>query len=195
MIINTSSWHYKIYNYTYGLGEPPKQTNLCQYVRRLALAPFILTVFGLISIFVATLVVCIFIMAPLVGYLPTSLNPIKIYDYETPLEKYQGLPVGKGYWSFQLYPWHVILVGLFIAGNVAMVHHFGWHSVVIECQVFGYLIGLPALVFGIVWWYVHHDDFEFETGRLISAYLSAKKQKVCPVVKFQSSKQENDTCS
>ena len=43
MQIDKSSWHYKVYRWTYSLWDhyPPVQTNLCQYINRLLWMPLL----------------------------------------------------------------------------------------------------------------------------------------------------------
>ncbi len=179
MVINKKSWHYHVYDfsYTFASRDTPRQTNLCQYVRRMMfVAPFV--GIGIACMFCVLVVVsaCGVLGGPIFGYVPKQWS--KPWDIFDGMHKYQGLKVGKSYNAFQLYPWHVLLAAIIVGIHVLMYHAWGGHPLVVEGEVVGAIVLAIAAMFGLFYY------FDSSTGKVVNAYLTAKKQKVCPVVEF-----------
>ena len=182
MIINTNSWHYKVYSFTYFLSSPPKQTNLCQYVRRFLYLPFWAVLMLILALCLALIVACAFLLGPVFGYVPRSWNPFKFFDSDA-MVQYQGLRLGKSYNAFQLYPWHAVLILGVMALHCAIYHYAGSAPLIMEAKVVGGVVGVIAAILGFL---VYCSS---DAGQVVEEYLSAKKQKICPVVEFKSSKE------
>lgn len=180
MIINKKSWHYQVYAFSYW-GSTPLRTNLCQYMRRLI---FVAPVMGIISAFMFVCFVVVItlglVVMPIFGWLPTNwLVPWEILDGDGRY-KYQGLKLGKSYRAFQVYPWHVILLALVGALEWWCYRCYGTHSLVLQGMTVGAIAAVLAVVFGLIT-YLSSD-----TGEVVNQYISAKKQRVCPIVEFES---------
>jgi hypothetical protein len=177
MIIDRNSWHYKLYSLTYlWVGGVPtrlmQKTNLCQYMRRIMLGvPWWGFLMGAIII-LATL------FGPIFGYVPRTINPMKFFEND--MRKYQGLRLGRSYNTFQVYPWHVILAVLFIGSEALIYHYCGARPMIVQASIVGGILALIGIVFGTMMY------LDSSTGKIIKEYISAKKQKVCPIVEFQN---------
>ena len=181
MIINRKAWHHQVYNFTYWYDLPPRQTNLCQYVRRVVLMGPIMgaTAILLISM-LAVGVSFMYLFGPIFGWRPKSwIKPWTILDTDG-MVKYPGVKLGSSYNAFQLYPWHIILAALIVGVHWLLYHFVGGHVLLTEGKVLGFFILLVALIVGFFFYYGTSD-----TGKIISQYLAAKKQRVCPVVEFK----------
>jgi hypothetical protein len=181
VIINRKAWHYKVYEFTYRHDLPPRQTNLCQYVRRVVLmGPLMGVAAAFLLAMMSILVVFHYLLPPFFGWRPRQWSkPFSVFDTNG-MVKYQGLKLGSSYNAFQLYPWHIILATLVVGAHAAIYHFEGGHPLLVEGEILGIILFLLALVVGSV---VYSES---DTGRLISQYLAAKKQKVCPVVEFKN---------
>ncbi len=180
MVINRNSWHYHVYDFSYTFSSrllTPTQTNLCQYVRRIAfVAPFVgIGIAGMFCV-LAIVTACTLLAAPIFGYVPIQWS--KPWDIFEGMRKYEGLKVGKSYNAFQLYPWHVLLTVIIVGIHVLMYHAWGGHPLIVEGKVIGVIALIIAAIFGLFYY------FDSSTGKVVNAYLAAKKQKVCPVVEF-----------
>lgn len=180
MVINRNSWHYKVYDFTYLFSRKatPRQTNLCQYVRRFLLLPWIGILATVMAAFMVIIITCAFTFGPIFGYVPKTFNPLTFFEHD--MHKYQGVKFGKSYNAFQLYPWHIILGLMFIAGHVAIYYECGIHPLVTEGE---WVVGIVAAIAAFIGVMVYLDS---STGKVINGYLAAKKQKVCPVVEFKN---------
>ena len=181
MIIRTNTWHYRLYRWNYWDRENiPERTNLCQYVRRLSLTPLTALVstalecLGLVGLICYT--IANYGFGFLFGYVPNGWNPTT-----ADMVKYPGMPLGR----FQLYPWHVILTGLIVALHVWM-YSFpdGRPYLLSEAKVVGIFLAVIALVVGLIFLFCS------DTSTVVKQYLTAKKQKVCPIVEFEEKTQE-----
>lgn len=164
MNINKNSWHYKVFANTFSLFEDtiPRQSNLCQYFRRLMFAPFI---YLLAMVAIVIVFAIVGPLSTLIGYYPVIHNA---YGGDV-FEKYPGLKV-KG---VEVYPWMVILLGLFLWLNVASFI-YAWHvTFIIEGSIVGCIV---ALFFGVA--------FIPGLWHLTSEWLAARKQKICPLINF-----------
>lgn len=171
MIVNSKSWHYKIYGWSYTLfveKYPPVKTNLCQYVQRLVIwVPLMLLATACFFILMAFMNLLLAVSGFWFGYRPSTLllpNPVK----------YQGLQVG----PVQLYPWHLILPALFIWMNYHMFHTQNERFV----RAMSFLDGLIGTLLFCLFIMLFSKS---ESGKLLRAYLSAKKTRVCPLVEFK----------
>lgn len=182
MIIDINSWHYKVYSFTYSFsGQPPEHTNLCQYVRRLPLAPLVAIVIVIIYVIMSVIIISGLIFGPIVGYLPRTWNPFKFFEHD--MIQYQGLKLGKSNNAFQVYPWHVILGLLITVIHIGIYQSAGIHPLIIEGKViFG-----AAVIIGLLISIVAYIDSD--TLKLINQYLTARKQKFCPTVEFDRHEQ------
>jgi len=185
MIIKTNTWHYKAYDASYvvSTGFTPRHTNLCQYWRRVILvAPLVgmLSVFLLLMIGIMTFLYSV--LGPLFGWIPTSFDVLK----RGGMRKYQGLKLGKSYNAFQLYPWHALLASGVIGLHYVIYQQLGAAPLISEAKVVGVIVAFLAITLGLVIY------FSSDTSRMIRKYLAAKKQKVCPVVEFESPKSQQE---
>jgi hypothetical protein len=140
MNIRKNSLHYKVYAWTYSTYSysPPKETNLCQYFRRLALSPlFVLCT----PWFWLGLIWCVLVF----------------------FWTWQGLDHG----------WRYIAVntglGLLMGAGIMLCAFFCF---AIAPELYNRLIEKLC------------DDRPRQPG-LIRSWLAAKKQQVCPLVKFE----------
>ena len=180
MVINKESWHYKLYRNSYlSVLDVPTMTTLCQYARRvllmavarLILRPMIFVVWFPLFVFTSPL-------SLMFGYYPTKSTFLGPYQHKHEYEhededfkKYPALNVA----GLKLYPCHALLV----LG--------GW----LFCYNFPYVaLGIAAImaVFcGTLWLLYRIIRFsKTETGHLMVAYVKAKKEKICPIVKFDN---------
>lgn len=168
MIIDKNSWHYQVYSFSYwNEWNKPKQTNLCQYVRRIVFMGPIMgaTALALACLMALTLVVML-VFGPILGYAPPN--------WKKPWTCFDGMVKYKSV----IYPWHVILVVALIALEWWVYVDCGIHPLVVQGEILGIIAVLIGMIFGL---FVYCDS---DTGKIINAYVSAKKQKVCPVVEF-----------
>lgn len=187
MNINTKSWHYKFYKFTYKFWDTcvPRQTSLCQYVRRIVFMPLLMLLFLVICLVALIFIyACQLIIAPfalIVGYRP--ILPF-IEDMSNDIAvPYNGLKI-KGI-SFRLYPWHVLLpVGLAYA-FYAWVNFSGWFLPLMICIPIILMIGII-----VIWLWL--TESESESVRLFKASWSAKTSKICPLVTFDDKPTSTD---
>ena len=178
MVINKETWHYKLYRNSYlRVLDVPEMTTLCQYARRvllmavarLILRPMIFVVWFPVAVFTSLL--------PLMfGYYPTKstfLGPYadKHEDEDFKMRKYPALNVA----GLKLYPYHALLV----LGGLALLLQLPY-------VVLG-IAAIMAVFCGTLWLLYRIIRFsKTETGHLMVAYIKAKKEKICPIVKFDN---------
>lgn len=184
MVVNKNSWHYKVYDFSYALSlknQPRDRTNLCQYMRRLLfVAPIIGFLCAFMFCFAAVMVLCFYLFGPIFGWVPKQwLKPWIVFD-DKAVYKYEGLRIGRSYNAFQLYPWHVILAVLVVGLEWVVYHVWGFHPLAVQ----GEIVGAVALFVGLIFAVVEFSYSDTGTVGLVKEYVSAKKQKVCPVVEF-----------
>ena len=175
MNINTKSWHYKLYAWTYYTwgSYPSIATNLCEYTQRLfwvSLLTFLFRGF-MLAMFVAFMpVMFVFGMRPIDprnGWMDRPFGPFVGY---------------RGLFGW-LYPWMVLGVAGFvlIEARIFNMHRVGsiwFHSI---------LTALVALI--AVLWFVFGS--KSESMRLFRAWAGAKKDRICPLVSFSDSPTED----
>lgn len=183
MHINKNSWHYKVYNFTYNVYDRPSRTNLCSYLKRVILvAPLHLLMYIIVSLGIVGMLLIVLIPALLVGFRPTGVPFISNSKYEDSYTQYRGW---QPKWApFELYPWHLILLGLIVTIIWSVIHFAGWIYFIIP-------VSLMLFTAAIVMAYILIYDSESESVRLWKANMAAKKSKICPVVTFD----EQDTSS
>jgi hypothetical protein len=171
MKINKTSWHYRLYSWTYSIWDTewckPATTNLCQYVQRLFWMPIVsVLLWGVMG----TFFVCVLIpFMLLIGQRPTSWKKNTKIDLFVP---YQGLRVSK---KVELLPWHIIVPSAVIVLEYMWFHHANWkYPVLIQ----GCILAVLGIIVGIFL------CTQSETYWIVSAWYGAKRQKVCPLVEF-----------
>lgn len=175
MIINKSSWHYKLYKFTYwGRVSPTNKSSLCQYMRRILLIlPLLLLLHLLILIMFS--IVCPMIFGALclfIGGYSVFLWPYRGSPTEGPIKSYHGLKLS--FIPFEIYPWHVILSLGILTGLGALIYLFTIPMLIIMGILF-----VGSLSFIMI------KSSKSETLSLISNVITSKKDKLCPPVEFQ----------
>ena len=186
MIVDTNSWHCKLWRATYWYKKPdgdaprhPKTTNLCDYVQRLVFGPpwaflllpilmIISLIFGIVQFVLLTTLVVIFENRQPKRF-PSSIFDRSPFNNDN-LVPCKGVKLG----SFVCYPRHFMLPVAIIASPLLSYYLLGGFVT----AVVGSTLGVLLLGFGVIAFLCS------ETGNLIGAYLAAKKQRVCPVVEF-----------
>ncbi len=169
MDINKESWHYKAYASTYDK-DVPSVTTLCQYIRRLAIAPFF-WIFGL------ALVAIVFVIWSI---------PLTIFEGlggQKPKEGLLDIPLeGKEFTSYQLprivgitvYPWYLVI--LIFLGYLYCQHP--------KITLIGVgIIGVVIVVITLIIWF-----FNTEIWNLIKTHYDDQKKRICRRVEFVSDK-------
>lgn len=169
MNINTKSWHYKVYDFSYAMNPwgPPAQTNLCQYCRRLVfVAPLLALLMVIMFAFYGVFFVIKSLAFLVIGYRPNSWQ----IDKQAP---YPGLKLG----AFQLYPWHILAPIAAVYLEYLLIHYCGWKWPLI---VEGSLLAVAGLLIGLLFLP------DTEGYHLAASWIAAKKQNICPVVTFDN---------
>lgn len=180
MIVNTKSWHYKVYRSTYtSFGvNPPWNTNLCQYVRR----TFFLSWFWYL---LAGLLYLLFfgVITPLgflIGNVPCRKEHYVDWLPGWGFRAYRGIEVG----SVELLPWMVLAPILLLGLNSFWIYNaavFGWHAP----ASWVFLFFETAILF-VVAFFMFGAEVTHDTMAVIESWVSAKKQKICPLIKFSN---------
>lgn len=180
MKIKTDTLHYKLYSSSYSIwnGDPPEQTNLCQYVRRLAFAPLNL----LLAAFLLTF-----------SYLLVALRSVVVYPFGYSTHwKSMTLnlrePARLRIRGFSFYPGYVLFPIAFIAINCFIYTNFpAWSAKNISMKqsvaIIAMSLEIVAGVAGLI--AVAIIFFTSDTYDLITEYLDAKTDGVCPLVEFE----------
>lgn len=188
MNINKKSWHYWLYSHTYEEGKIPVSTNLCQYVRRLAISiPYIV----LIAVCYVIAFVAKTIWDMVNGGIPTSLDIEK--------EPYIFMPEVKG---VTIRPWYIIaplILGyLYYQHTTTMLWLTAIGILIGIWQMFNFESATVVLFFGVLFYYYPVIALiligiiiaiiiatHSETWNLAKECLKAQKRKICPIVEFQ----------
>jgi hypothetical protein len=176
MKINTNSWHYKVvYETCCFCGDMPE--TLCGYLFRLLIVPLIALPMLIVLLF---MVACMYVLMGLwaivcvsLGYYPTKDFWLLNEDSEQ-CNHYDGLSIG----SFQLYPWHVLVVALPAVITVMFYH---WWGMTAMWWVSGVVVGV--LLFVALFFFIVSD-----TCDSMREWLFVKKQKVCPQITYEDKK-------
>lgn len=180
MKIKTDTLHYKLYSLSYTIwnSDPPEQTNLCQYARRLAFMPLNLLIAVVLLIFSYMLVAVRSIAAYPFGY-STHWTSMTLNHREPARLRIKG---------FSIYPGYVLFPIAFIAINCFIYINFpAWSAtnigikqsvalVAMSLEIVAVLVGLLAVA--IIF-------FTSDTYDLITEYFDAKTDGVCPLVEFE----------
>lgn len=180
MKIKTDTLHYKLYSLSYTIwnSEPPEQTNLCQYARRLAFAPLNLLLAAFLFSFSYLVVALRAIVSYPFGY-STHWRSMTLNLREPASLRIKG---------FSIYPGYVIFPIAFIAINYFIYVNFpAWSAtnisvkqsvaiVAMSLEIVAGIVGLLAA--GIIF-------FTSDTYDLITEYFDAKTDGVCPLVEFE----------
>jgi hypothetical protein len=181
MIINSNSFHYKWYVWTYRVWDKdifavPRHTNLCQYVQRifwhtLLVGVLLFPLFGLVSLTYYLLVAPVMFVF---GYTPINLFSVSSRGEYIPFNKYRGLRL----WGMSWYPIHGLLTIV-----LAFLQHWAWHHMFIPMLI-GHttLLGLA----GAIICYCLFSRSQSEGVKLVRAWVSARKQDICPLVEFKN---------
>lgn len=179
--INTRSWHYRLWRFTYSLDKEDWElsqirTSLCAYVHRIIwLTLPIALVVMVLSLVVAVCYVLIALWHLFwgSGYPGSLLAILRSPDDLVFVKRTDGFRIGR----FRLFPYRLVLPGL---GILVLVWGFQAHPA--EMMAVMWVSMAAALVVGICWMIWKARDTG--TYRLATAYLRAKKQKICPSVEF-----------
>jgi hypothetical protein len=166
MEINKDSRSYKIWKSTYSFHYEytPEQTDLCSFMRRVYIkAPLMCLSYGIYNL-----------LAFCFGSRPYSFNPFNSGFYST--YDYDGLKIGKR----ELYPWTAIAAILFVLFNI-----YGAIYALYPLVFLGIFYTLFLLA-GVLFYIIFNDN-----ESLIPKWLTAKKEKVCPLVSFVSNDKED----
>lgn len=168
MKINKNSWHYKVYAWTYEWG-PPSHTNLCSYVQRMFWRSLWKVLYGTVVYLLYFLVMTP--VAFLFGNRPSLFDKESSHYDQKLFKKYRGWYA----YGFELYPGYILLPIALLYGEYQWWKHGLFTATVVHIMLALIVLGLFVLV-------ILPDT---DTGKLIIAWLSAKKQGVCPLVEFQ----------
>lgn len=185
--INTRSWHYLLWRFTYSLGKKGDwelsaiRTSLCAYVHRIIWLPLPVALLWAVILVVCGVIVALGLIWKLLtgeGY----TTPRRIHWAFTSGEKNSlddlffrtdGFPIGR----FRLYPYRFILPGLgiwFLA--------WGFRTYPLGTAVgIGTLVAVLAIA-GLITLIARSRDSDL--WKLVAGYLRAKKEKICPPVEF-----------
>lgn len=177
MEINKSSWHYRMFewSYTWDGRCPPINSNLCSYVRRLAVGvPLNGVVWAMLFLSLGMIValgnICLFPFGYYVRHPQLSAGSGEVASY-------RGLRLGK----FYLLPWHILLpVGLGFLGwwNYHMISQ---HKALTSLAFFIEMVGvIMALVIGSLILYAR-----LEKNPVVQEYIDAKTKGICPLITFK----------
>lgn len=191
MKINTRSWHYRLWEFTYSLGSrrEPAQTSLCAYVQRIIwltvpIALLWLVALGAAGLFVAVGVIWMLFTGQ--GYTtPRQIHWAFTSDEKGSLDRLffrtEGFLIGR----FRLYPYRLILP---LLATVGLVWALETHPVQTGA-VIGTILFL-AICAGIGW--LIGKARNTDTYRLFSCYLRDKKEQVCPMIEFEHTPSPSD---
>lgn len=172
MKINTNSWHYHVYGYTYKYKEIPLTTNLCQYLRRIFfVAPFIAVLLTILYAAMFAIVMFGGILGLFIGYRPTLF-----WRADTP-DLWVKYPLPKLF-GCRVLPIYVIALALLVFAEYAWIHSVGYPVLYIEG-----LVSLGVVAFIAVFMMTMTEVFS-DTLDLANEWFSAKKKGICPLVEF-----------
>ncbi len=169
MVINTASWHYKLWNWTYEIagGTSRASTNLCWYVQRIFWAGGFCLFFGLLT------------MPLWIWFGRPSFN-------DSPAVAWPGFRIA----GRTIYPFSLMLPLIFL-GLEGCAWHSNWKlSLELHAGVIGMLAVLAAITAFIL--FVNGDLDENETARLARAWIGAKTAGVCPLIEFKDELTSSD---
>ena len=175
MKIDRKSWHYKLYRIWF---EERESENLCGYfwknvlslLATVTLAPIIFILLG-----------CIFGAAWFIGFWPNE-------------GKYKEKPASDivhrqykfdGRRKWPVAPWEIV-IPLAILYGIVMVALRNMNAFLETITWVGIVIGALAVLAGLG--FLIFKGWKSETFKLVRAYLSARKQKVCPLIEFEGKK-------
>lgn len=166
MIINTRSWHYKLWKWTYATwgSYNPDKTNLCFYVQRL----FWLT----LPSFIATTLYYVggAIIMFWFGWYPETFRSDSKFDQF-------WLP---SVYGVKLYPFYLLIVG---------VEYLLWrHRLLAAIVMHSVFVLMGVMVCCAIWYHQYKEKQEADNAKppnLLVEWLSAKKQRVCPLIEFE----------
>jgi len=179
------SWHYRLWAFTFSLSNAglPRGSDICSYVRRIVLRTIPIGLAWLaISIIWVVLYVLLFaarlIWMPFWGTgLPHSLGDIlddSGDDFGGVFLPYEKIQVGRA----RFYPYQILLP-LALLGLVWL----GFANYPVQTVI---VVGLGAVV-GLVlalFWGIQKSR-ETDLWQLITGYLRAKKEQICPLIIFE----------
>lgn len=179
MIVKKDSWHYKIYDFSYGNYIISNKTNLCQYVNRICFVgiPKAIGIFvGLLFLvpFMVIISTIVHFIKFLFGYRPDMKHWHDWVEIQKESIKYKSLNI-KG---FSIYPYHILIMGFIIWLQYLAYYHFKL-ILIIE----GFILGMLGLIVAI-WWFLTS-----EKTNLLRQYIAAKKQGICPIVEFKDDRE------
>lgn len=178
MKINTRSLHYRLYDYTYSSwgGASPIATNLCQYVRRLILSPFIILPVSAIS-FLALIFLAVraFLTYPL-GY-STNWKTLELRGRSPGMFQVAGLQVYSGYFVIPI----ALVIGNFLAYGQLFIHGVK-PGVGSTLSIMLIITEVSVLIFGLIAGMIIF--FSSDTYDLFSEWIDAKTEGVCPLIEF-----------
>ena len=178
MKIKKGSLHYKAYKSTYEIfpdsdDRVPEITTLCQYMGRLALAPFYwLCWVGFVILAFSIVVIPVTIIRglsgqkPEYGLLDVPIDSSDFIPYQLP--KIAGITI---------YPWYLVIL-------IALGYFYYQYSKVALTGV-GIVVAIAIVVVLIV------RFFDSEMWNLIKTYYSDKKRKICRRIEFISDESGN----
>jgi len=190
MEISKNSWLYEVAYLTIKEENRPKMTNLCRFFWRIVLMLFIA--------WPALLIIwCVFvIIASIVGFLvgerlsfsksddlrkEYKSDILVPYEHQLTVGGKRILPIqlilalGSG-WLVGCYGWSVAKLLYYSLLSVGRYWLMDRLSVIAE-----FFIGIVGIIF--LWWLVY-KLYNFEFVHFAKEYISARKQKICPIIRF-----------
>lgn len=170
MIIDKTSWHYRVWYFSATLFDSfaaVQETNLCSYMRQIVFwLPLKLLGCGIIVLCLAPLYLVIksffTVLYFIFGQRPDGWG----LDDAAP---YKGLPI----FGYEIYPWHVLLLaalfGLPYLG-------FGYLGLMTVGSIFATVSLMTAVILFLV---------KSPSMAIFREWASAKKQGVCPLIEFK----------
>jgi len=190
LIIKKDTWHYKVFKFSHGICGSEYKINhrnwsLCQYRRRILLAPFIITVVILayVIIWIQILLIALFSLV-LFGYFPKKAF-FKNYD-NSEEDNFTKLRVFNirfmpAVWALVIgiiYTCCIYWTGYYSSENAGLVKKL-YELVVFMFQIASvlFVIAILAGIYGCI--------KDSDTWKLIKASYRAMKEKICPPVQFE----------
>ena len=171
MNLPKSHW---LYRFAYRLRTKPDEVNLCQFTRAILLALICWPLFGVFWLCVVSTFAVYQIGALSVGYTLYRKDPFE------GRHRCKRWPSVRGH---RILPIWFIAVGLVVLGLHWLVGSWTGVAFYGACLVIGALLGT-----GLGWlWLNKIGPRTSHTRQLALAYLKARKQKVCPIIKFTDS--------
>lgn len=184
MEINKNGLLYKI-AYGWSPSFSPSQTNLCRFFWRVVFSLLVVwPLYGIAILLVFLFINMFFLIGFFFGCHPTTKEPFAPYRKWPTIKGYRILPVylvlfaaiaywHQALWNALVWTWTKPVTGVWDAATL---------NINIGFAVVGSVVLIGLVSYGI---YKFQDT---DAAKLLKAYLKAKKEKMCPIVRFVDEK-------